>query len=73
MKIRCRIKPNDKHDESVDLVDGEYVVRVKAPAQEGRANEAARRVLAKHFGVAPTQVTLVGGHTSKHKTFEIVR
>ena len=46
-------------------------IYVKAPAVEGRANEAARKVLAKYYGVAPSYVTLVRGATSKFKVFEI--
>jgi len=46
-------------------------VRVKAPAVEGKANEAARKLLATHFEVSPSRVTLVSGHTTRHKIFDI--
>lgn len=72
MKLAVRIKPNAKHLESVErLDDGSYLVHTKAPAVEGKANAAAIRLLAAHFGVAPSRVTLIHGATSRHKTFEI--
>lgn len=72
MKLHCHIKPNVKHDEGVEYIDDIYVVRVKAPATEGKANTAAAQLLAGHFGVAPSHVRLISGHTSKYKTFEII-
>ena len=71
MKISCQIKPGSKHDEGVELLDDIYIVRVKAPAVEGRANEAARQALAKHFGVPPSHISLLRGHTSHYKVFEV--
>lgn len=72
MRISARIKPNARHSEGVTLLDdGTYEVRVKAPAVEGKANEAARKQLAKYFGVAGTKVKLLHGATSRHKVFEI--
>jgi len=40
---------------------------VTAPAIEGRANEAVRRLVAKRLGVARSSVTIVAGiaHTTK--------
>ena len=71
MRITVYIKPNSKHDERVVLTEGIYTVRVKAPAVEGKANEAARKLLATHFEVSPSRVTLVSGHTTRHKIFDI--
>ena len=71
MKIACQIKPNVKHDERVEQAGDLYVVYVKAPATEGKANVAAATLLAKHFGVPKTAVKLIRGTTSKHKLFEL--
>lgn len=72
MKIRCHIKPNVKHDEGIEQNGDILVVRVKAPAIDGKANEAARRMLAGHFHVRQSQVQLTVGHTARYKTFEIL-
>lgn len=72
MTITVTIKPNAKHrEEVVDSEGGGFTIYTKAPAVEGRANQAALELLAKHFGVSKSQVKLIRGHTSKLKIFEI--
>ena len=46
-------------------------IRVTAPADEGRANDAVRRLLAKALGVAPTRLTLLRGQTARDKLFRL--
>jgi uncharacterized protein (TIGR00251 family) len=46
-------------------------VRVAAPPQGGRANEACAALLAETFGVKAAQVELVGGASSREKRFRI--
>ena len=72
MKIPVKIKPNSRYrEEVVANDDGSLVVYTKAPAIEGRANLAAIKLVAKHYGVAPSRVKLVRGATSRNKVFEI--
>ena len=72
MKISVHLKPNSRHREEVVVGDdGVLTIYTKAPAIEGRANTAAVRLLAKHFGVAPSKVKLVRGATSTYKVFEV--
>lgn len=72
MLVTVTLKPNSKHREEVVMGDdGSLTVFTKSPAVEGRANEAATRLLAKYYGVSKSRVRLVRGHTSKHKVFEI--
>ena len=72
MKISVHLKPNARHREEVVVGgDGSLTVYTKAPAIEGRANLAAVKLLAKHFGVAPSKLKLVRGAASKYKVFEI--
>ena len=72
MKISAKIKPNSRYrEEVVANDDGSLVVYTKAPAVEGRANLAAVKLVAKHYGVALSRVKLVRGATSRNKVFEI--
>lgn len=72
MRISARLKPNSCHrEEVVTNDDGSLTVYTKAPAIEGRANLAAVKLLAKHFGVASSKVKLVRGAASKYKVFEV--
>ena len=72
MKISVHLKPNSRHrEEVVPNDDGSLMIYTKAPAIEGRANMAAAKLLAKHFGVAPSKIKLLRGAISKYKVFEI--
>ena len=46
-------------------------VRVAAPAEGGRANDAVTKTLAAALGVPPTSVVIVAGHASPRKRVEI--
>lgn len=46
-------------------------VYVTAVPENGKANEAMIRLIAKHFAIAPSHVVLLRGHTSRHKVIEI--
>ena len=72
MIVNATIKPSSKHREQIIANnDGTLTLYTKAPAVDGKANEAAVRLLAKYYGVSKARVRLVRGHTSKHKVFEI--
>ncbi len=49
-----------------------FVVRVKEPAKEGKANESIRKALARHFNAAVSRVRLISGTASREKIFEII-
>jgi hypothetical protein len=49
------------------------VVRVNAPAVDGRATEAALRAVAQALGVRPGDVTLHQGATSRDKVLAVAR
>ena len=51
--------------------DGALVVRVSAPAVDGRATEAALRAIAAAFGVRRRAVTLIAGAASRTKIVEV--
>ena len=47
------------------------LVRVAAPAHEGRANRALCRLLAERLAAAPSRVVIVRGQRSREKRVEI--
>jgi uncharacterized protein len=48
-----------------------YKVSVKEAPVDGKANEAIIKALANYFDVAPSNISLITGQTSKRKVFEI--
>ena len=46
---------------------GAVVIRVTAPPVDGRANDALCRLIANAAGVAPSNVSIVRGHTGRDK------
>lgn len=71
MRITVRVKPNAKQ-ETVETVSAtEYIVRVKEPPREGRANEAVIAALSAHFRVPRSRITIVRGASGKAKTVDI--
>jgi uncharacterized protein YggU (UPF0235/DUF167 family) len=50
---------------------GRLLVRVTAPALEGRANVAMRKLIAKRAGVATGRVQIVRGERSRDKLVRV--
>jgi len=71
MKIFVSVKPNARREEVQKVDDAHFVVRANAPAKEGKANRRVEELLAEYFDVPKMSVWLVGGRTSKEKTFDI--
>lgn len=66
------VKPNSRKGPLIETDDaGALTVFVREPATEGKANIAVAALLAKHFGVAKSRVTLISGATSRTKRFRI--
>lgn len=51
--------------------DIRLAVKVTAPPEKGKANAALVKLLAKHFGVAKSAVTIVSGETGRLKVVEV--
>jgi len=66
-----RVVPRASKSEIVGEVEGSLKVRISAPPVEGAANEEVVKVLAKAFGVARSNVSIVSGETSKTKRVRV--
>ena len=53
--------------------EGNYIARITAPPVDNQANEMLIRVLAEHFNVPKSSLTIVGGKTAKTKIIEILQ
>ncbi len=70
MKIRVKVVPNSKTEEVLKESD-RFLVRVKEPAKEGRANKAVIRLLADYFEVSQGSVIILSGSKNRNKVIEI--
>ena len=71
MKIRVRVIPNSKTEEVIKERDG-FLVRVKEPAKEGKANKAVIKLLADHFDVSQGSIIIVSGFKNRNKVVEVL-
>ena len=72
MKLRVRVIPNARRTEISGTREGELILRLNAPAIEGKANKAAVEFIANSLGIPRSRVALIAGEKSRHKIFEIV-
>ncbi|MFA6218820.1 MAG: DUF167 domain-containing protein [Erythrobacter sp.] len=57
--------------EGVTIEDGRVAVKVRAKPQDGAANEAVVRLVARALELAPSRVELLRGATSREKLLRI--
>ncbi len=70
--VVVRVKPGSRKGPLVEVgPDGELTIYVRERAVNGKANDAAARLLAAHFQVPRSRVELVSGTTSRLKRFQV--
>jgi uncharacterized protein len=70
-RLRLRVIPGSGKPGVVGRHGEAWKVRVAAPPERGKANEATLELLAKSLGLAPNDLRLVSGHGSRDKTIEV--
>ncbi|HUX48127.1 MAG TPA: DUF167 domain-containing protein [Dehalococcoidia bacterium] len=70
MKIQVKVKPNSKTDE-VSREGDSFIVKVREPPKEGKANQAVIKLLAEHFSVPRSRVRILSGFGSRNKVIEV--
>jgi uncharacterized protein (TIGR00251 family) len=71
IRLRVRVSPGAQRVGVAGRVDEAWKLRVAAPAEGGRANEAVVRLLAETLEVPRRGVTLVSGHGARDKVVEL--
>ena len=70
------VKPGSSQEKIVESTPAtndapaEYTVYLRAKPHDGEANIALIKILAKHFGVPKTSISIVRGAKSRNKTIE---
>jgi uncharacterized protein len=71
MKISIKVKPNSREGGVEEVGPNQFLVRVKAPPKEGKANQEVIESLARYFGLSKSRVIIVSGLRSKQKIVDI--
>ncbi len=71
MRIFVKAKPAVKKEFIRKVDETHFVVAVKEPSREGRANDAVRRKIAEYLHIPLSGVVIVSGRRSRDKIFEI--
>lgn len=71
MTLHLNVKPGSKIDQLFYDANGLLNAKIKAPAQDGRANGYLIEFLAKQMGVSKSSITIVAGFTNPHKRLNL--
>lgn len=71
MTLHVKVKPGSKVDKLFFDAAGQLNVKIKAPAQDGKANAYLVDYLARQFAISKSSVEIVSGFTNPHKRLEI--
>lgn len=72
MELRVKVIPKSSRSEIAGVMDdGTLKVKVAAPPEKGKANAELCAVLARHYGVPRSAVTIVSGETATRKLVRI--
>ena len=70
-RLRLRVSPGARRTELVGRHGDGWKVRVSAPPEGGRANDAVVDLLAERAGLPRRAVTIVSGHSSREKVVQM--
>ena len=70
-RIIVRVIPNASKTEAAGREGATWKIRLAAPPVDGKANEALIRFLSDVLDVAPSQIEILKGHSSKTKILSV--
>jgi len=65
--IETRVKPGANKTDFAGWIDGRLGVRVRAPAEKGKANKELLAFIAKAFEISKSDVAILRGEKSREK------
>jgi len=68
---KIKVIPNSKINKIIEQSDNFLKIKLTAPANEGKANQALIRFLSDFFHLAKNKIILLKGEKSRDKTIKI--
>jgi len=70
-RVRLRVSPGSRKTELAGRHGDGWKVRVSAPPEDGRANEAVLDLLAERVGLPRRALSIISGHKARDKVVEM--
>ena len=70
-RLRIRVSPGARKTELVGRQGEAWKVRVAAPPERGRANDAVLKLLAERLRVPAAELSVVAGRSARDKIIEL--
>ena len=71
MIISVKVKPQAREDRVEKTGENNFTIQVKAKAVEGKANQAAIKILSEYFDKPRSKIAILKGEKSRNKIFSI--
>lgn len=71
MKINIKVKPNSRQEAVEEAGAGSLLLKVNAPAREGKANAAVLRLLSAYLNIPKSRISIIRGSSGRDKVVEI--
>ena len=71
VRVYVKVMPRAGKNEVSKTSEGEYKVKVTAPPEKGKANDAVIKILADYFNVPKSSISIIGGKSTRIKLIEI--
>jgi uncharacterized protein (TIGR00251 family) len=72
MLIKVYVTPNAKQSRVVKISDDYFEVWVDGRAVAGRANRRLLEILAEHFNIPKSKISIIRGTRSRDKTVQLI-
>jgi uncharacterized protein len=69
--LEVRVKPGARESGLEQAADGHWLAKIKAAPIEGRANDELISLIARHFGLRRSQVSIRSGASGRLKRVQI--
>jgi uncharacterized protein len=70
-RLRLRVSPGSRKNELAGRYGDGWKVRVSAPPEDGRANDAVLELLSERVGLPRRSLAIVSGRASRNKVVEM--